>query len=250
MDKFEAKIKHGLECAISGPDDGLRERLMQSAEAGVTVGRAKPRPVRKVVMAAVAAMLLSATTIFAMESELIERITVRFGLSTAQSVEIIQNEPGITLAYGIDWRSSEFNLWPESAGYALLHTVEEARQVMPFEFIMPTFLPDYLELNRITVQYTYDGRYLYSIAFNFEGGEVPNLRHLFFQQEKVGPWARITLQTIGGVETIMFGDVEALGISHGGVLSELIFIADGVFYHLSGRLEPGDLLAIAESIHP
>ena len=244
MTPFEMEVKRKLEDASSAPCDCLRDKILADAQDGHEPFRNRRKVSYAAALITAVAVVLSVTTAVAYGGDLFERVRIIFGNSTAERVEIIHDDPSVKLTYRLYNQSPEFNLWPYFSGYAVLSSIDEARSVVPFDFREPGFLPEYLELDGATVQFTEDRRYFYSVSFNFSGG----YRHLFVLQQKIGDRAHISLQSVDGIESVILGEVEALGISIDGNIVDLIFISDGIFYQVSGWLAPGDLIAVAESL--
>ena len=221
--------------------------------------KAKSRKTKIVALAAAVIILLSGVTAVAYRSEIAERVRITFGNSTAWQLrpEVVEGSPRPRLAHSVRGIIVEYFGVPD--GYAIFYTLEEARAAVPFDFKLPD-LPAYLEFYRATTMHDKEGTYLYKINLIFSEYGVPfNFSNpasmyiwpewdLFIAQWRVGPYAYLRVAAAGEIETVMVGEIEALGIIRNGNLVELMFIEDGTKYHLSGRLKPGDLLAVAESL--
>jgi hypothetical protein len=249
MTNFESKIKDEIQDGLSAPCCDLRKRVLESAKLGHKPAKLRRRSGYGLVLAAALVILLSATTFAAYRADIFESIRISFGNSTAQTVETIDNNPYASLRSTIHNLNPEYFQFRDVAGHADFSSIEEAGAAAPFNFRVPTFLPEYLELNRVSIPYTHDGQYLYRVAIGYFGINYPYAHQLFITQDKVGYEAYIALESIYGIEKIMIGQTPAFGISHTSRnIFELIFINNGVYYHISGSLELSDLIAVAESL--
>lgn len=224
--------------------------------------KAKSRKMRTVALAAAVFVLFSSAVALAYGSDVIERVRVTFGNSIAVQSDVIDNTPHVTLQFSILGMCEEYFMVPY--GFTVFYSLDEVREVVPFAFRELPNLPEYLEFNHANVTYNEEGAYHYGVSFAFiEYIGVPfdffaepadNINtiwpqwNLHVSQERVGPNASLYVQSIDEIEQVIIGEVEALGIRVDGNLIRLIFIYDGTLYHLSGRLKPGDLLEIAESL--
>ena len=219
--------------------------------------KARSSKTKIIALAAAVFILLSGVTAVAYRSEIAERVSIRFGNSRATSVAVIDNNPRVSLSTAVWGMSEEYLRIPY--GYTVFRTIDEARAAVPFDFKVPD-IPAYLEFTRATSMRDEDGAHFYGVSFNFsEYGNPFNFDDpasmavwpewsLFISQRRVGPDAFLRVRSTGDIETVMIGEIEALGISYSGNLVELMFIYDGTWYHVSGGLKPGDLLAIANSL--
>ena len=226
-----------------------------------TYVKARSRHTLKIGLIAAMLTLLTSVTALAYGSNIIERITVIFGNSVAVQSDVIDNDPRVSLQYTLRGQCERYLM--AFYGFTVFYSLDEVRNAVPFAFREPINIPnfpEYLEFNHAVVLHNEEGEYFYRVSFNFTEYGVPfNFAapedntvwpewHLFFSQKRVGPNASLQVRSVGEIDRVMIGEVEALGISLDGNLLELMFIHDGTFYHLSGRLKPGDLLAIAESL--
>lgn len=119
-------------------------------------------------------------------------------------------------------------------------TAEAAREVLPFDFKVPTWVPAEYPLRNVMMVTGEKDVYFGSVGFRYADDRTHNLVselgpvcNLTFGVLYVGPNARIELQSTGAAEDMRFVDIRGCEgiITPGGTLH---WIEDGIAYSLSG----------------
>jgi hypothetical protein len=247
-------------------DDDLVERAAQKSKSvdeitfvacSAIKHRKKRLTFRKLMIAAVL-VVFTGVTAFAYGSDIIERMRITFGNHTAIQVDVISDDLRVSLQYTTEGMSEEYLMIIN--GVTEFYKIEEARNLVPFNFKEPQNLPEDLGFARGSVPYSKDGLHghrvwLFYVDNHYDFDPTGDMyafsanigRSLMILQQRLGNDAFLNVLTVGEIEMIIIGETEVLGISENGGLAQLVFIWDGTLYELSGyQLDSEELLAIAE----
>jgi hypothetical protein len=214
------------------------------------------RPKFAIIAATVVFGVILTTTVFAYGGEIMNVIQqFMFGNSIAAQVETIDggDEMGIddSGVIGSRWiirNRSDFAEWKDMSGrYVYIETLDEAREITPFEIQEPEFIPDAI-LGDIHVIYFEDKTYGYDVYLKYAVGIEEYDLNLF--QYYAGPDAYLEFTTIDPIQKIMVGDIEAF-VEISDVYANLYWIKDEILFNLECGLYVYDLetlIKIAESV--
>ena len=273
MNNHEKIIYYNLNRLQESPDESLRNKILTDAAGNVLPPTYKRRIGMKTVLITAVIAVVTTTTAFAYSEEIvgvIRRITS--GNMVAEQVEDPIPGPGLgyTMNFDIINPVEEIDMkLIESGPFVKFQTLEEANENASFIINTPSFLPEGVVLEDVTInQAAHHAVLAYHKEFpsyNSDGTEYvyPNYRYLFIFQIYVGSDAYLDIKTTYPLDTVMVGDIEAFLLDRTETIwspendsltiPNLLWIKDGIFYNMT--LESWDdinsvetIIAIAESI--
>ena len=273
MNNNEKMIYDNLDSLQGKPDIILREKILTNAARNIAPAAYKRRIGMKTVLIAAVIAAVTTTTAFAYGEEVVGVILrLTSGNMVAEQMENPIPGPGLGYTMNFDIinpvEEIDRNLL-ENGPFKNFQTLEEAKENASFVVNTPSFLPEGVVLEAVTInQSAHHAVLAYHKEFpsySSDGSEYvyPNYRYLFIFQIYVGPDAYLDIKTTYPLDSVMVGDIEAFLLDRTETLwspenvpqtiPNLLWIKDGIFYNMT--LESWDginsvetIIAIAESI--
>ena len=275
LNPYESMIQNNLENTQDSPGEGLRNRILESAAAGIAAPPARRRIGAKTLAFAAVISVFALGTVLAYASGLIGPVVVKkysdvpsytssprhlslyeaepedavlritFGDSTAYQFEL--DEPRDT-PYEFSYGIKNFMQRPAPYEYVRFYTIDEARQAAPFSFKTPAYLPENVTLDYVFTGRYADGTYDYDLEIIYKT-EIPDDKFLSLFITYGGSGSYLEIKTTNPIQKVMIGDTEAIFLQGDEGYARLVWMMDDSLYEISAQnCDLETLITVAESI--